>query len=1796
MDAAAHLGHVDSQKSTVVGCMSNCNATAECGKYSKGNVGCPLGVCCSFAGFCGTTSEFCGDGCQSGCKEVDEPSCDSHTDIMKLDRRVAYYELFNMDNRKCDKYIPEHIPAGGLTHLNLAFAVISDKFEISEDDSDLVTRAAHLKDRFEGLRVNIAIGGWDFNDGATATIWSDLVADYQNTQTFMDSLVAYLKKYGLDGVDLDWEYPVAEDRGGAKEDYGNYVTFVARLRERFDQENPGWEISITLPASYWYLRGFDVEQLQKYISYFNLMSYDFHGLWDKHNDWTGPYLKGHTNLTEAKQGLDLLWRNNVKPENVVMGFGFYGRSFTMLDSTCHDPNEGCQFSTAGLPGDCSDTAGILTYAEIRSRNNSLNTDTYYDEKSTTKYMTYSADQWISYDDEESFTAKKKFLTSQCLSGLMIWAIDQDTQDYDAINALFGDAAMDGALTRGGELSDEQKEKLTNEFASFNGQNCFVTELCTDGSSKESGPKQKCPSGTSSVSTAHAPLQKAGTVGLIGQCSEGWYRHVCCPNKQMPSNCQWNVSSHRLTIRNDIHKVQGEPVRSEVGCSGKCGDSQFELATDTFTDALGEGQCFQGHRSLCCDSTELLHQCYWSGCEGPLMPYQSIGELGTPGCKDGYESVASRFDTDDGGWCSREFSSDLHDRFKRGLCCPKSKKFDNCRWTTQDAVSTLDDATCQPRQCKKTQTKISEAYEPMINPYSAKYCKGDCTVGDQCAANPILPEFDPAFYLCCDPPSQYNEDWPVPPSYLWEDAYEDDGDDVAWAFADNQGNNDDQSTDDPIEEDPSDHAYGFLMLDGPPESIDNAFGDSYTVARRSSKMPNRRRSMITTNTTILDSTFDHAEETMFVYCNYPKGSPECEKIFRKGAEDTIIKLPDHVGEGPFARVVSMAQASDTYELPHHHVRARSAENNENEVYELKIDYNFHLIKRNDGPVNMRIDYTNLLPYWDEVTDSKPSSKKRSVHEKLTKDDWKSFIKDVKTRAASNSTSVKLASGSTDMMETADTGLAKRWFGKFVDWLKKMNTVEAGNDGVLNMAFQKSFLLYRAVKGCARRTFYAEMRMYLDADVQMDATYAYYLSGTIVPLKVDDTYGYLGVEPSAYLGLRLKGNAIMTYTSDWRKLIDTLAYPGLSIKGIATVGPSLDIYGRNVVKIRGSVTLSGQAKAGARVHFGRAELYFPQDEDGTKGDTDYDKIENIKSQQERPKTGLEPQFYASAQASANLAIDVSPSARIGIEVGPAILGKGNLVDAQIIAFLNSTLDFSATVTGSIGTDTDPTYTYKYGAYLYYNLGYGGYANILGGTWNWHFTPVYLYSVPGNKYTIYENSNVESDATLNSKRDVKILSDADEKGLFHDDYDDALSADSGLEPYVPPASHFHHRRNHMHLHRKGYGSNDGKSNATSPIPDAGSIIFKRADSDDGTNPDTAGVSSFTGSQKFDCPKSGNKQPTLPEFRYNCQAFSANQVVTTDGSSQTVRGICDGIFGWFGSDGASSDGVELTWDPDRRQTRDAYTCNRWRDSAIGKAKSYCTDQKEKLNTAAGLALLSTLYTNVAYFDRDSKSDEEDWKLWSRRGARKDERWTPGGSEKDKDPPAFGRLTRYPEPVPLAHGIDETEWENSGRTLGYNFKRNFTMSLAYATSLSNTPDQWGKMALTDSQIPGGAVDKDPTHVFCAINLFNQPKVYRYGTGNGYCLDTSRNNGWRDERGFGKRPEYKMCKVNFAGSKFADQQTPGSYSKRDQDDSIGGNDPWEIESIELLDEEDELPPWDDADWENMLSSEDMKFGHTADSI
>lgn len=65
-------------------------------------------------------------------------------------------------------------------------------------------------------------------------------------------------------VDIDWEYPQADDRGGAKADTANYVALIKEMRAAFGST---YGISVTLPTSYWYLQHFDLANIQPNIDW-----------------------------------------------------------------------------------------------------------------------------------------------------------------------------------------------------------------------------------------------------------------------------------------------------------------------------------------------------------------------------------------------------------------------------------------------------------------------------------------------------------------------------------------------------------------------------------------------------------------------------------------------------------------------------------------------------------------------------------------------------------------------------------------------------------------------------------------------------------------------------------------------------------------------------------------------------------------------------------------------------------------------------------------------------------------------------------------------------------------------------------------------------------------------------------------------------------------------------------------------------------------------------------------------------------------------------------------------------------------------------------------------------------------------------------------------------------------------------------------------------------------------------------------------------------------------------------------
>jgi len=424
---------------------------------------------------------------------------------------------------------------------------------------------------------------------------------------------------------------VAEERSGVAADFKNYVTFLKNLRAALGAKG----LSITLPASYWYLQNFDIKNMEPIVDWFNVMTYDLHGTWDGTNPYLGPYINAHTNLTEIDLALQLLWRNNINPKKVVMGVGFYGRSFTLSNPSCK--SAGCGFTAGGNPGRCSASAGTLMFNEIQEIIAAGGATVTTDTKAAVKIVTYGGDQWVSYDDASTLKTKMDYANGKCLGGVMVWAASTDDNKGTAIQAL---AKAAGKTSFATSLAARQNTDPSQ---------------CTWG---ECG--QKCPAGLVPVESSGS---NASPLGIELGCTQG-KRNFCCPAKDPPT-CNW----------------KGSPKFCGLIAKNKCGDSEIEIAAST------DG-CWTGHKSLCCskkDSTSTIGACKWEGAApfcsagalfssalGPAGGLLSFQGYGCPNSDRPLEQTKSK--QGEGGQQSCSYNGGF-----KSFCCPKPSPWNKCKW-------------------------------------------------------------------------------------------------------------------------------------------------------------------------------------------------------------------------------------------------------------------------------------------------------------------------------------------------------------------------------------------------------------------------------------------------------------------------------------------------------------------------------------------------------------------------------------------------------------------------------------------------------------------------------------------------------------------------------------------------------------------------------------------------------------------------------------------------------------------------------------------------------------------------------------------------------------------------------------------------------------------------------------------------------------------------------------------------------------------------------------------------------------
>jgi chitinase len=342
----------------------------------------------------------------------------------------CYFTNWSYKRPGMGKFTPEDVDASLCTHIVFAFATIeNNKLQGSEDNDEglgadgTYSRIVKLKERNPDLKVLLAVGGWAFGSKP----FQKLTENIFRMNGFVYDSIEFMRSHKFDGLDIDWEYPRGPD------DKASFVSLVKELRLAIEGEaktskSPKLLLTAAVPASFEAIEaGYDVPEISKYLDYINVMTYDFHGQWEKevgHNSPLYPlnsatgFQKRLTVDFSAKEWV----RQGAPKEKLIIGMPVYGRTFTLVDKTQFDI--GAPATGGGEPGRYTGEAGFLSYYEICDFLHKDNTTLVWDNEQQVPFA-YRGDQWVGFDDERSLKTKTSWLKNEGFGGIMVWSVDLD---------------------------------------------------------------------------------------------------------------------------------------------------------------------------------------------------------------------------------------------------------------------------------------------------------------------------------------------------------------------------------------------------------------------------------------------------------------------------------------------------------------------------------------------------------------------------------------------------------------------------------------------------------------------------------------------------------------------------------------------------------------------------------------------------------------------------------------------------------------------------------------------------------------------------------------------------------------------------------------------------------------------------------------------------------------------------------------------------------------------------------------------------------------------------------------------------------------------------------------------------------------------------------------------------------------------------------------------------------------------------------------------------------------------------
>jgi chitinase len=314
------------------------------------------------------------------------------------------------------------INALALTRINYAFANIENGRMVPgfAKDQENFAFLESLKKQNPSLTVLVSVGGWLWS-----TNFSNVSLTQQSRKVFIQSVMDFLTRYNLDGLDIDWEYPGMPGAGHPfrSEDKQNFTSLLKELRARFTAETAKTHkrlyLTIAAGGSDEFIAHTEMEKIQRYLDTVNLMAYDYYepssdAIAGHHAPlFTNPADPKHISADASVQAFE---KAGVPAAKILLGLPFYGHMWGQVANQ----NHGLYQPGKQVPNAYSN------YGAITSTMLNNGFDRYWDPAASAPYLYNPKTQvFVSYEDPESIAKKCSYVITRKLGGVMFWDYEGD---------------------------------------------------------------------------------------------------------------------------------------------------------------------------------------------------------------------------------------------------------------------------------------------------------------------------------------------------------------------------------------------------------------------------------------------------------------------------------------------------------------------------------------------------------------------------------------------------------------------------------------------------------------------------------------------------------------------------------------------------------------------------------------------------------------------------------------------------------------------------------------------------------------------------------------------------------------------------------------------------------------------------------------------------------------------------------------------------------------------------------------------------------------------------------------------------------------------------------------------------------------------------------------------------------------------------------------------------------------------------------------------------------------------------